>query len=795
MKVSYKWLLELTGLDWPAEELGDRLTLCGTACEYIDHLAEHMNNVFVAEVHELNPIEGADKIRLATVDTGEEKLDVVCGAPNVAAGQKIALARIGAELAGGMKIKKTKIRGIESVAMICSERELGMSDDHAGILVLGDDAKVGQPLVEYLDFDDYRLTFELTPNRPDSMCAIGIARDMAALASTKLVRPEFELKESDEAASDHVSITIDAPDACPRYAARIVRGIKVGESPWWLKRKLIAAGVRPISNAVDISNLVMLECGQPLHAFDLDRFGSNEVVVRKALDGEKFTTLDGKEHKLVPDNLMITNGKESVATGGVMGGLDSEVENDTVNILLEAAHFESSMIRRSRRHLGLVTEASQRFEKGADPNVIEYALDRAAFLFAELCGGTVLKGIVDCYPEPIEPREVTMRPSRCNQLLGTDISSERMVQIFNDLEFQATDGDPIKVMVPTYRPDIEREVDLIEEVVRIEGFDAVEDSISSTGPLYTRILPEDRFRRELRSVLTGSGFDEILTTGLVHSRVTNKLVPGVPQVELANNSSEELDIMRNSMVPSTLEVVRHNLSHRNIDLRLFEIGKTYLPGDEKADQWTEDEYLVLTVTGRTQTSWRDKPREQDFYDLTGALKAITTHFRHPEMTFEPEVVACFDDEVSFKVKLNGSQVGRIGSVSKKALRVADIKQPVYLAELAIAPLMEGLDKFTEFEPLPTHPAALRDLSLMLDAGVRAGEVLQVAKKAAGPLAEAVEIFDLYQGKQIEKGKKSLALSIRYRSDERSLQAEEVEAAQQSVVSKLKKEFNAEVRDK
>jgi len=340
MKISYNWLRELTGLDWSPEEMGDRLTLCGTACEHIESSARYMDRVIVAEVSELHPVPDADKIQRTVVDTGLEHLDVICGAPNVAVGQKVPLALVGACLAGDIKITKAKIRGVESYGMICSERELGLSDDHSGILVLDPEAPAGKPLTEYLDFDDYILTFELTPNRPDSMSVIGIARDLAALASVKVTRPTVDLSESAELASDVISVSIDDPVACPRYAARVIRNVKVAPSPWWIKKKLWTAGLRPISNVVDITNLVMLECGHPLHAFDLDRFGSDRVVVRPARDKEKFVTLDGNEHELTENVLLITNGITGVAAAGVMGGMNSEVEDDTTNVLLEAAYFD-----------------------------------------------------------------------------------------------------------------------------------------------------------------------------------------------------------------------------------------------------------------------------------------------------------------------------------------------------------------------------------------------------------------------------------------------------------------------
>jgi phenylalanyl-tRNA synthetase beta chain len=793
MKISYNWLCELTGLDWSPEDMGERLTLSGTACEEIEATDRHMKNVVVGQVTELKAIEGADKIRLATVDIGSETLSIICGSPNAAEGQKVAVATIGAVLAGGLKIKKAKIRGIESFGMICSERELGLSEDHAGTIVLPDDATVGTPLAEYYGYEDYMLTFELTPNRPDSTSAIGIARDLGALGGVAVKRPEFELKESSQAASDFIKIKIEDPDACPRYAARVIRNVKVGESPQWLKQKLVTAGMRPISNVVDISNFVMLEGGHPLHAFDLDRFGSDEVVVRRAHDKEKFKTLDGNEHELNDSVLMITNGKTGVAAGGVMGGLESEVEDSTTTLLLEAAYFNPSVIRKGRKVLGLSTDSSYRFERGVDPNNVERALNRAAFLLAELCGGEVCQGIVDCYPKPIEPLNVSFRPERCDSIIGKTITRERIQEIFEALDFEVTAGDPWQVTVPTFRPDIEREIDLIEEVARIEGWDSIADATTNIGPLFTKILPEDSFRSELRRVLTGVGFDEILGHGLADSKQATELNPDTPQVRLANSLSEELNIMRNSLLHTALDTVSHNLAHRNLDLCLFEIGKVYLPG--KAGEFVEEERLSLIVSGNTPTTWRDKPRPLDFYDVSGALQAMAAHFRFKEISFPVGPRSFAQAGNSFDLMIDGTVVGWAGQVDGKKLSRFEIKQDVFAAEISLAPLMAAAIGVSFFKPLPVYPAAPRDLAIVVEESITAARIVSVVRKAAGHLAETVEVFDVYRGKPIDAGKKSIAIAISYRSPKGNLVGEEVDGYQAKVVASLKKNFMADIRDR
>jgi len=794
MEVSYQWLIELTGVTWSVEEMARRLTLCGTACEGITPFARHMDRVVVGEVCAVAPIAGADKLRRATVAIGAETLDLVCGAPNVAAGQKVPVALLGAKLAGEVEVRRATIRGVESLGMICSERELGLSDDHSGIMVLEPEMPVGAPLAEALDAADYRMTFELTPNRPDSMSAIGIARDIAALARVRLRRPAVRLRETAEKAADVISVRLDDPAACPRYAARVIRNVTLGRSPWWIRRRLMMSGVRPINNVVDVTNLVMLECGHPLHAFDLDRFGSREVVVRRAREGERFTTLDGKTHVCDPQVLLITNGAVGVAAAGVMGGENSEVAETTRNILLEAAYFDPPTIRKSRRALATQSESSQRFEKGVDPNGIEYAIDRAAALLADLGGGEVLAGMVDAYPRRIDPKAIALRPRRCNDVLGTDLTAAQMKEILEGLEFAVEDGDPLRVTVPTFRPDVEREIDLIEEVVRILGFDRVEDARSTIGPLFTPLHFEDTFKDQVRQVLTGAGFDEVLSHGLADSHLADLAAPELPQLRLVSTASAELNIMRNSMILSAVPILGHNVARRNVDLRIFEIGKVYFP-PTPAGEWIEDERILLAVTGDTPHTWREKPRPHDFYDVKAGLERLAEHFHWPALEFVPQAVSFLEPGASFRLRVRETEIGAIGQLSVKLARQADIKQAVWLAEVATGPLLPLSSRVAAYEPLPIYPAAPRDLALVVDETVPAGDIVGAIRTAAGELAEDVSIFDLYTGKQIEAGKKSIAVAISYRSKERSLSSEEVEAAQQKVVAAVKKLFNAEVRDK
>ncbi|MDZ4722867.1 MAG: phenylalanine--tRNA ligase subunit beta [candidate division Zixibacteria bacterium] len=793
MKLSYKWLKELTGVQWSAQEMADRLTLCGTAVEEVESTAKYLDNIIVGEVISLSPIEGAKSIQKAVVNTGIAHVEVVCGAPNVAVGQKIPFAQIGAKVSGGLEIKKVTIRGVESSGMICSESELGISQDHAGIMVFDALAPLGTPVADYLDYDDYILHFELTPNRGDSMSALGIARDLAALSKVKVKRPEIALRPSAKKSSDYIKVSIEDSAACPRFTARVIRNLKIGQSPWWVKKKLLTAGIRPISNIVDVTNLVMLETGNPLHAFDLDKFGSNEVVVRRAKDGEELLTLDGKVRKLTPEVLLITNGKKSVAAAGVMGGFDSEVSATTTNLLLEVAYFNPSVIRKSRKQLELVSEASARFEKGVDPNGVTYASEWASYLFQELCGGEVCDGGVDTYPAAIFPLKISLRPKRCNAILGTQLSNERMAEILSLLEMQVEGNELLNVTVPTFRPDIIREIDLIEEIARIEGYAQIPDAKSNIGPLYTPTHRDDRFQDEIRHILTAAGFDEIVGHGLANAASAKAVCPALPQVKILNPVSEELNIVRNSLLTTTLEAVAHNYAHRNLDLRLFEIGKTYSPPINGT--WTEEDKLCLAVSGEKSGNWREKPRPLDFHDITGALESLFGHFYFPLITFEPSKIDSLDPSCSFSVTLDSKAIGFIGQIKAELTKRYSIKGVVFAAELSIAPLMRAGRPLTEFAQLPIYPSAPRDLALIVDTSVKAADIVSTVKEAGGTIAQSVSIFDLYVGNQIQQGKKSVGVTIEYRSHERSLSGEEVDTAQASVIAALKAKFTAEIREK
>ena len=792
MKLPYSWIQEITGIDLSAHELADRLTRTGTACLAEQFNPDHFKNVITGRIVKLEKHPNADKLTVAQVDTGQAVYSVICGAPNVAEGQIVPLALPGAKLKGEFEIKEVTMRGVKSSGMICAEDELGLSDDHAGIIVFDEKTPINQPVFETLGLDDAIINFEITPNRPDCLCAEGIAREISVVCGGTFTPTVQKPAESSEKASDYIKISIDDPDACPRYCARIIKNVKVGPSPDWMQKRLKDSGIRPINNIVDICNYVMLEMNQPLHAFDYDRFGSKEVVVRRAKMGEKFTTLDGKVHELDPDILMITNGKEGVATGGVMGGLDSEVEDDTRNILLESAYFNASVIRKSRNKLGYNTEASFRFERGLDPNSPIRAADRAAALMAELAGGEVLAGVVDTYAKRIDPITVTLRPERAVKLIGADIPTEFMITTLTGLGLQVEAGRAWKVTVPTYRPDLTREVDLIEEIGRVYGLDKIPNCKSNKGPLFAPTHRRDTMRDDLRDILTGFGFEEILGTGFAKPDVMKKVEPNIEPITITNPISDDFGFMRTRLLYSLMMAASQNIRHRNIDIKLFEIGKVYIRSDELPE---EPEYCGLLISGKNgDVYWKDAPAEADLFELKGILGGLCERLRIPECQLTPAKMAGYDKSRAYNIQSGDTALGTIGRVDKKIAKLFDIKQDCYAAELSVSALIASDRGIVPFVPLPRFPGSTRDIALIVDMTAAAETLRRDILETGGALIESVSVFDLFTGGNIPDDKKSLAFSISYRSADKTLEDEEVDAVHSRIIAKLEQTYHARLRE-
>ena len=800
MKASYRWLKELVDFNWSPEELTDRLTLAGLEVESLTPRGFGLEKVIIGEIKKVEKHPQAEKLSICQVDTGKEVLQVICGAENVKAGMKSPLALIGTRLPSGTTIEKATLKGIESYGMLCSEMELGIGEESEGIMVLEDELKIGESLKKALDLEDFILDIDLTPNRPDAASIIGIARDIAALSGGKLKKPEYAVKEIGQPASEWVEVLIDEPKDCPRYAARVIKEVKIGKSPFWLRRKLECCGMRAINNLVDITNFVLLETGHPLHAFDYDLFARHsgelkrKVLIRRAKEKEKLITLDEVERTLNPEVLLITDGEKPVALAGIMGGMESEVTGKTRNVLLESAYFNPRVIRRGRISLGLNTEASYRFERGADPNMADKAADRAAQLMENLCEGKVLKGVVDNYPEPVLPLKLSFRPERCSNILGAGIESKNIKEIFENLEVKVAENDPAKmsVEVPTFRPDLTREIDLIEEIARIYGYDKIESRFRAGGELLTPVSDEERLIRKIKDLLAGKNFCEVVTNNLVNPVKMSRVSPSKKGVRVLNPLNEELSVLTTSLCYNLLSIISHNLNRKEKDLRLFELSKVFWAKEENSPG--EKLQLEIALCGKkAPVFWGEKENKVNFYDLKGILENLLAELKIQDYTLLPEESNLFSGEISFELQAKGKVIGILGKVSDEILKLFDIQEEIFLAEIDFQNLSEEIPPLEFYTPLPRFPKVERDISLVVEEGILAGDLEKKIRESGGKLIERIQLFDLYKGPQVPDGKKSLAYAIWYRSEERTLTDEEVEKTHRKIVEGLKASFGAELR--
>ncbi|WP_077615494.1 phenylalanine--tRNA ligase subunit beta [Caenibacillus caldisaponilyticus] len=807
MNISYKWLneyVDLTGVT--PEELAEKITKAGIEVDQVFRPGEGIKGIVVGYVASCRPHPNADHLNLCQVDLGDETVQIVCGASNVAAGQKVVVAKVGAVLPGGVKIKRAKLRGEVSEGMICSLQELGVDPRFVpkevadGIYILDEDAVVGDDALPYLNLDDAVLGLDILPNSAHCMNMIGAAYEVAAILDRDVRLPEPRVEESDRPASEKVSVAVEAPDGAPFYGARIIEGVKVAPSPKWLQNKLIAAGVRPINNIVDVTNYVLMEYGQPLHAFDYDQFGSDRVVVRRAREGETITTLDGVERTLSPEDLVITNGERPVAIAGVMGGADSEVTETTTTILLEAALFDARSVRRTSARLGLRTEASQRYEKGIDPNRVLLAADRAAALIADLAGGTVRKGVVRAGAYRAEPKIIEMPWTKINAVLGTALSQNDVLAVFRRLRFDARiEGETLVVAVPSRRPDVSIPEDLIEEVGRLYGYDHVPATLpdrASQGML----TAYQKKRRAVMRYMEGSGFYQAVNYSLTTEKKARSISyveeAGHTPVRLAMPMSEDRSVLRLGLLPELLETVRYHLNRRINDIALYEIGKVFLTEEAAlTDLPKERERLAGALTGRLRpTDWHHDARPVDFYAAKGVLEGL---FDQLGLTERIEYRAASERTGmhpgrTADILLDGKVIGFVGQVHPTLQKTLDLTETVVF-EVDVEALLKADVPPVRYQALPRYPAIARDIALVVDEAVTAGQLAAVIRASGGPLLKDIRLFDVYQGEHLPAGKKSLAFSLTYLDPERTLTDEEVAAVHERILAELKEKLGAVLR--
>ncbi|HPK00474.1 MAG TPA: phenylalanine--tRNA ligase subunit beta, partial [Candidatus Hydrogenedentes bacterium] len=710
---------------------------------------------------------------------------------------KVPTAVDGSTLAGGFKITHRKMRGVESQGMMCAPDELGMGSDHSGLLILPADAPVGADALHLLGLDDTVLEIEITPNRGDWASMIGVARELSALHKTPLRQPQFKLQEDGPPASGYSSVTIEAPELCPRYAGRIITGLTIGPSPLWLRQRLLAAGQRPINNVVDVTNLVLLETCQALHAFDFNKLHENRIVVRNAKHNETIETLDEQTRKLTPEMLVIADARHPVALAGIMGGAASEVTDSTTDIFLESAYFQPATVRATARALGMNTEASQRFQRGADPEMAIWALDRAAYLIQLVAGGAIAKGRLDEYPKPFETKTLQLRYARTDLLLGTAVPPEEQRGILERLAFTstATDETTCTVRIPSWRHDVGREADLIEEIARVYGYEKIAASLPPVRQNELIFAPQERPLRNLRNYLTSNGLTEVMCMTFSNPRELENagLAEDVRcQVSLQNPLSENSTGLRTSLIPGLLSTIGSNLRKGSTDLALFETGPVYNLVEGKA---LPNEFLrcVIALTGAPGGKhWSAPLQKADFYDLKGYFEALMHHLG-VSWELVPFESPTYHPRASAQILVNGKIAGMMGETRPKVLRSFDIHQPVYLLDLDLATLFSVTVQPARFSEPPAFPPSLRDLAIIVDKSVAAAELLQTARTAGGRLLSKVSIFDLYTGKQVPEGKKSVALSLVFQAADRTLTDADTEKRYEKIIAELRKTCGAELR--
>ena len=793
MNLPMSWLNDYMDIDVTPKEYSDKMTMSGSKVEGYESVGDNVQNVVTGKVLTCEDHPDSDHLHVCTVDAGTgEILQIVCGAPNVKAGVIAPVALVGAVLPDG-KIKKGKLRGVESCGMLCSHDELGITEDmlgyepEYGILLLPDDTPVGKDIRDIFGMNETVVEFEITSNRPDCFSIIGLARETAATFNKKFTIPEVKFTENSENIADTISVEVQDKDKCKRYCARMVKNVKIGPSPSWMQQRLTACGVRPINNIVDITNYVLLEYGQPMHAFDLRDLEDNKIVVRRAADGEVIKTLDEQDRTLTANDLVIADGKRAVAIAGVMGGFNSEVKDDTTTVVFESATFDGASVRLTAQRVGLRTEASSRYEKGLDYNNTVPAVERACQLVEQLGCGEVVGGMIDVMGNVTDMKTLPFRPDKINAFLGTDIPTEDMVKIFDMLEIKV-DLDKMTVTPPSFRPDLEGEADIAEEVARFYGYDKIPVTLLSGEATCGKKTERQKAQDAIGEVLNAQGMYEIYTYTFVSPSIFDKL--NIPQdsdmrnvVKITNPLGEDTSVMRTTTIASMLDILSRNYNYRNPAAKLFEIGKVFIP--------TEEGKLPEEPVKITMGMYGGKV---DFYDLKGICESMFADLHVEKVKYE-----AVTDNPTFhpgrcaKLTAGGKMLGIMGEIHPAVTRKYGIETPVYIAELDFENVFVNINTNIKFKELPKFPAVTRDIAMLVDKTIPVADIEEIIVRASGKNLESVSLFDVYEGEQIPEGKKSVAYSAVYRAADRSLTGEEVQKSFDKVVRSLEHQLGAQLR--
>ncbi|MFR1675312.1 MAG: phenylalanine--tRNA ligase subunit beta, partial [Fusobacterium sp.] len=760
MLISLDWLKQYVDIKEDIPQLENALTMIGQEVEAIDIQGKHLDNVVIGQITEYGKHPNSDKLTLLKVNVGaEEELQIVCGAPNHKLGDKVVVAKIGAVLPGDFKIKKSKIRDVESFGMLCSQVELGIGEDGDGIIILPEDAPIGEEYRKYAGLDDVIFELEITPNRPDCLSHIGIAREVAAYYGRKVKYPSYTLSEVIDSVNNYAKVRVEDKERCKRYMGRVIRNVTVAESPEWLKKRIRAMGLKPINNIVDITNFVMFEYNQPMHAFDLDKLENNTVVVRAAENGEKITTLDGVERELVNGELVIADEVKPIAIAGIIGGQATQIEAETKNVFLEVAYFTPDNIRKSAKKLGIVTDSGYRNERGLDIENLPEVIDRAAALIAEVASGEVLDEVIDKYIEKPQKFEIPLNLTKLNTFIGKKLEFDTVGKILSNLGLgiKTLSQDMLLITPPTYRTDLTRPEDLYEEVIRMYGFENIEavmpvEDIES-GLKDSKISVADNLKEILKEI----GLHEVINYTFIPREALDILKIKDKVIEISNPLSEDMVIVRPTLMYSLLANIRDNFNRNQFDLRFFEVSKVFTPAEELAN---EDLRICVAIAGKPErTLWNPKPKAYDFYTMKGYVEKLLEYMGINRYKLERSSNENFHPGRSADIKIGNDVIGTFGEVHPDVLEAMDIKRErAYVADIDLAKAEKYIKSAVKYERIVKYPEVTRDLAIVMDKDILVGNMVEDLKRVS-PLIEKIEIFDVYEGEKIDADKKSVAISI------------------------------------
>lgn len=810
MQVSIKWLKDYIDFTETPEQLADKLTMAGIPVENVVDPGEGLEKVVTGRIEKLEPHQNSDHLQICTMNVGlAENIIIVTGAQNVAEGQVVPVAMVGAHLPNGMKISKGKLRGVASNGMLCSAQELKLDleklpeEQKTGIFILPSDTPVGIPAKDVLGLNDVVLEFELTANRADCFSVFGLVREIVAITGNKPHFPEIKVNEDDNTKlNDIFSVEIADPDLCSRFSTRMLKNVKIGPSPEWMQQRLEGAGIRSINNVVDVTNFVMIELGHPMHAYDYDKITGKKLIARRAIEGEELHTLDDTSRKAKGEMLVIADSEKAAGLAGIMGGFETEITDTTTTVVLESADFYGPCIRRTARACGLSSEASGRFERGVDSETTIKALDRAAQLLQEMGACTVCEGIVDVYPNPKQANYVTFTPEQINNHLGTNIAKDVMLNIITSVGFDVTkdENDEITVKVPSWRNDVTCMADISEEIARLHGFDKIKSTLPNGVSMQGTQSAKQTFIDKIKTSLSSQGLYETISFALTNEETFNKL--NIPQdsplrkaVPIMNPLSDEYPLVRTTLLSSIFDNLARNLARKNDDVALFEVGSVFFP---KALPVTElpDEVVKIAgaITGRRNAQgWNQTNDMVDFYDAKGIIEELLANLRVTRYTVEAGIHYAMHPGKTALFKKGRDVIATVGEVHPAVLSAYGITKPVYIFELDATTVMKYMAKDLKYKALPKYPATSRDLAMLVDVDVNAADIEKAMTKAAGQNLTQITLFDVYTGKQVEEGKKSLAFSLTFQSNDKTLTDAEIDPAIEKIVAKLQKDFNANLR--